>query len=126
MAVSRCSRAARASHANRGDMALPFAEAHLAAARNARATPVAPSPGDASGAGPSSRVEVKSASLFALHDASSLGPAAHDGRALRILAKTIYRELRQSGLDEHDVLSLAGELLGLVAADVRHRRGESD
>ena len=51
-----------------------------------------------------------------------LGQASHDPRALRILAKTIYRELRQSGLREHDVMSVAGELLSLLAVDVKDRR----
>jgi hypothetical protein len=49
-----------------------------------------------------------------------------DPRATRILAKTIYRELRQSGLGEHEVISLAGELLSLVAADVKDRRSTND
>jgi hypothetical protein len=46
----------------------------------------------------------------------------NDPRAVRILAKTMYRELRQSGLAEQDVMSIAGELLGLVTADMRSRR----
>lgn len=45
-----------------------------------------------------------------------------DPRAVRILAKTIYRELRQSGLAEQDVMSIAGELLGLVTTDMKLRR----
>jgi hypothetical protein len=44
---------------------------------------------------------------------------AGDERGTRILAKTIYRELRQSGLDERDVLIVATELLALVAEDLR-------
>lgn len=51
-------------------------------------------------------------------------PAPSDPRALKILAKTIYRELRSSGYAEKDVMSLAGELLGLVAREVRERRNE--
>jgi hypothetical protein len=35
------------------------------------------------------------------------------------LAKTIYRELRGSGFSERDVMALAGELLGLVASEVK-------
>jgi len=35
--------------------------------------------------------------------AATLAQASHDARALRILAKTIYRELRQGGLAEEDV-----------------------
>ena len=50
------------------------------------------------------------------------GSASHDPRALRILAKTIYRELRQSGLAAEDMMSLAGELLSLVTGDVQLRR----
>ena len=45
-----------------------------------------------------------------------------DPRALRILAKTIYRELRTSGLREEDVMTIASELLSLVAGDVKDRR----
>ncbi len=57
---------------------------------------------------------------------ADLAAASHDPRALRILAKTIYRELRQGGLLEEDVMSLAGELLSLVAGDVKDRRRPSD
>jgi len=53
---------------------------------------------------------------------ADLGQASHDPRALRILAKSIYRELRQGGLLEEDVMSLAGELLSLVAGEVKDRR----
>lgn len=42
-----------------------------------------------------------------------------DPRAVRILAKSIYRELRASGFTERDVMELAGELLSHVATDVR-------
>lgn len=42
-----------------------------------------------------------------------------DPRSKRILAKTIYRELKESGLGERDVLAIATELLGLVADDLR-------
>lgn len=47
---------------------------------------------------------------------------AGDSRALSILAKTIYRELRSSGYAEKDVLALAGELLGMVTTEVQERR----
>ena len=49
---------------------------------------------------------------------------ARDPRALAILAKTIYRELRASGYAERDVIALAGELLGMVTAEVKGRRPE--
>ncbi len=62
------------------------------------------------------------------HDIQSLTetPAPRDPRALAILAKTIYRELRQSGLGEEEVMSVAGELLSLVATDVKGRRAHRD
>lgn len=47
---------------------------------------------------------------------------ARDPKALAILAKTIYRELRSSGYAERDVMALAGELLGMVATEVKGRR----
>ncbi len=49
-------------------------------------------------------------------------PGKSDPRALAILAKTIYRELRASGYAEKDVMALAGELLGMVANEVQGRR----
>ncbi len=49
-------------------------------------------------------------------------PGVRDPKALAILAKTIYRELRYSGYGERDVMSLAGELLGMVATEVKGRR----
>ena len=50
-------------------------------------------------------------------------PGARDSRALRILAKTIYRELRSSGYEARDVMALAGELLGHVTSEVRAKGG---
>lgn len=44
-----------------------------------------------------------------------------DDRTAKVLAKTLYRELRHSGLEEREVLAVATELLGLVARDLRSR-----
>jgi hypothetical protein len=44
-----------------------------------------------------------------------------DPRAVAILAKTIYRELRSSGFEARDVMALASELLGQVTTEVRSR-----
>jgi hypothetical protein len=49
--------------------------------------------------------------------------SVRDPRTLAILAKTIYRELRQNGFEEHDVMALAGELLGLVTSEFKGRNG---
>lgn len=49
-------------------------------------------------------------------------PGTRDPKALAILAKTIYRELRSSGYQERDVMALAGELLGMIATDMKGRR----
>jgi hypothetical protein len=45
-----------------------------------------------------------------------------DPRALRIIAKTIYREMRSAGLTEEDLMSVASEMLSLVAVDMKDRR----
>lgn len=45
-----------------------------------------------------------------------------DPRAVRILAKNIYREFRSNGYSERDVMALAGELLSLVTSDVKSQR----
>jgi hypothetical protein len=53
-------------------------------------------------------------------------PGNRDPKALAILAKTIYRELRSSGYGERDVMSLASELLGMIASEVKSRRTPLD
>ena len=46
-------------------------------------------------------------------------PGAREPRTIAILAKTIYRELRDSGFQARDVIALAGELLAQVTREVR-------
>jgi hypothetical protein len=74
---------------------------------------------------PSLEPQPTTSELFPAFD-DGFGVASHDPRALRILAKTIYRELRQSGLAEQDVMAVAGELLSLVAVEVKARRTTRD
>jgi hypothetical protein len=45
-------------------------------------------------------------------------PASNDPRAVAILAKTIYRELRSSGFEARDVIAVASELLAQVTSEV--------
>lgn len=40
-------------------------------------------------------------------------------RGTKILAKTIYKELRSSGVEEREVLAIASEMLRLVADEMR-------
>jgi hypothetical protein len=49
---------------------------------------------------------------------------ASDLRAVKAVAKSIYRELVDSGFREADVMALAGELLSLVASGVREKRND--
>jgi hypothetical protein len=53
--------------------------------------------------------------------AASADAHARDHRAVPILAKTIYRELKQSGLSEEDIMGVASELLAQVASGLRAR-----
>jgi hypothetical protein len=55
-----------------------------------------------------------------LRAANGLAPM-RDARALPILAKTIFRELKQSGLTEEDIMGVASELLAQVASSIRAR-----
>ena len=52
-------------------------------------------------------------------------PSGRDPRALPILAKTIYKELREGGYTARDVMTLAAELLGIVAGEVRTSRTDA-
>jgi hypothetical protein len=45
-------------------------------------------------------------------------PAAEREKALRILAKSIFRELKMQGYDSKQVVSLATELISLVTTDL--------
>ncbi len=47
---------------------------------------------------------------------------SRNARGLTILAKTLYRELRAEGYATSEVMTLASELLGLIASEVRDRR----
>ena len=40
-------------------------------------------------------------------------------KAIKILAKSIYRELRQSGYDTREIVSLSSELIGLITTDIK-------
>ena len=67
-------------------------------------------------------IELASADLRMALPFDTQQTGARDPKALAILAKTIYRELRASGYAERDVMALAGELLGMVATEVKGRR----
>jgi hypothetical protein len=45
-----------------------------------------------------------------------------DPRAVKVVAKSIYRELVEGGFAEADMMAVAGELLALVASGVASRR----
>ena len=44
--------------------------------------------------------------------------ATPDPRALRILAKSIFKELRAQGYETHQVVSFATEIIALVTDDI--------
>jgi hypothetical protein len=46
-------------------------------------------------------------------------PRAEREKALKILAKSIFRELRTQGYDAREIVSLSTELLGLITTDIK-------
>ncbi len=46
-------------------------------------------------------------------------------RALRILAKSVFRELKSSGYSRGDILAFATEMLSLVSSDIRETNDEA-
>lgn len=46
-------------------------------------------------------------------------PAPQSTRALRILAKSVFRELKSSGYSRSDIVAFSTELLSLVSSDIR-------
>lgn len=47
-----------------------------------------------------------------------------DPRAVKVVAKSIYKELVDGGFSESDLMALAGELLSLVATGVASKRDD--
>ena len=54
----------------------------------------------------------------ALEATHSIQPSADPKKALKILSKSVYRELRQAGYEPTQILALATEVVGLVASDI--------
>ena len=54
---------------------------------------------------------------------TTVNPAA-EPRALRILAKSVFRELKSTGHSRSDIVAFATEMLSLVSTDIREG-GES-
>ncbi len=50
--------------------------------------------------------------------AASGSPANLD-KAVRILAKSLFRQLKDSGYEHRDILTLSSELVGLITTDLR-------
>jgi hypothetical protein len=48
-------------------------------------------------------------------------PTAEKNRAVRILAKSIYKDLVQQGYDERQIVTLATELISEVTASISSR-----
>lgn len=46
-------------------------------------------------------------------------PTQNRERALKILSKSIYRELRQNGYEPKQIVALATELVSLVTTDIK-------
>lgn len=40
-------------------------------------------------------------------------------KSIKILAKSIYRELRASGYDTRQIVALSSELIGLITTDIK-------
>ena len=50
---------------------------------------------------------------------SSLLPPGERDKAVRILAKSIFRELKTNGYTSRQIVALSSELIGLVTRDMR-------
>jgi hypothetical protein len=55
----------------------------------------------------------------ALATRENVVPAPNRERALKILSKSIYRELRQNGYEPKQIVALATELISQVTSDIK-------
>ena len=46
-------------------------------------------------------------------------PIQNREKALKILSKSIYRDLRQNGYERAQIVALAGEIISLVTSDTK-------
>ena len=52
-------------------------------------------------------------------------PAGRE-RAVKILAKSIYKELRQNGYDPKQIVALSSELISLVTTEIKEDDGKAN
>lgn len=54
-----------------------------------------------------------------MRTAQTLAPKSPDTRGLSILARSLFREMREQGYSPDQIIGLSSELLELVSADLR-------
>ena len=62
-----------------------------------------------------------SVTMAQLLDRDALQPQARGERekAIKILAKSIYRQMRETGYDTREIVALSSELIGLITTDIK-------
>jgi hypothetical protein len=55
----------------------------------------------------------------ALATMNTASPAVSRERALKILCKSLYRDLRQNGYEPKQIVAVASELISLVTSDIK-------
>lgn len=61
-----------------------------------------------------------------MSESASSSSTQQGPRALRILAKSVFRELKSSGYSRSDIVAFATEMLSLVSSDLRETSDEAD
>ena len=51
---------------------------------------------------------------------SSAGTSATHDRSLKIIAKSLFKELKENGYDNRQIVNLSTELLSLVTSELRN------
>jgi hypothetical protein len=55
----------------------------------------------------------------ALATMNTASPVVSRERALKILSKSLYRDLRQNGYEPKQIVAVAAELISLVTSDIK-------
>jgi len=50
---------------------------------------------------------------------ATVAPLPNREKALKILSKSIYKELRQNGYEPRQIVALASEIISLVTSDIK-------
>lgn len=70
-------------------------------------------------------MQIATSDASTLNHAQAAAEMAEDPRVARILAKSLFRDMKASGIPQERILEVASELIGLVTSDLNAANGRA-